>query len=88
MDNAVVIPMIFTFFAVPRRYQHRVLCWGILGVIVLRGSRIELGATIFSQFFRVLHIFVAFLIRTVVQLLFFTKINLDIVNNPLYRTTT
>ena len=50
MDNVFVIAMIFTYFAVPREYQHRVLFWGILGVIVLRAIMIALGATIVSQF--------------------------------------
>jgi hypothetical protein len=44
MDNVFVIAMIFTYFAVPRIYQHRVLFWGILGVIVLRAIMIGLGA--------------------------------------------
>jgi tellurite resistance protein TerC len=38
MDNVFVIALIFSFFAMPRQYQHRVLFWGILGVIVLRAS--------------------------------------------------
>ena len=50
MDNVFVIAMIFTYFAVPRLYQHRVLFWGILGVIVLRALMIGLGATIVAQF--------------------------------------
>jgi tellurite resistance protein TerC len=45
MDNVFVIAMIFAFFSVPRIYQHRVLFWGILGVIVLRALMIGLGAT-------------------------------------------
>ena len=44
MDNVFVIAMIFTYFAVPRLYQHRVLFWGILGVIVLRAIMIGIGA--------------------------------------------
>src|SRR3712207_7714700 len=50
MDNVFVIAMIFAFFSVPRIYQHRVLFWGILGVIVLRAVMIGLGATIVAQF--------------------------------------
>jgi tellurite resistance protein TerC len=46
MDNVFVIAMIFSYFAVPRLYQHRVLFWGILGVIVLRGIMIGAGATL------------------------------------------
>ena len=50
MDNVFVIAMIFTYFAVPRLYQHRVLFWGILGVIVLRAIMIGVGATLVEQF--------------------------------------
>ncbi len=46
MDNVFVIAMIFTYFAIPRLYQHRVLFWGILGVIVLRAVMIGLGSTL------------------------------------------
>ena len=68
MDNVFVIAMIFTYFAVPRVYQHRVLFWGILGVIVLRAIMIGLGATLVSQFGWVLYIFAAFLILTGIQM--------------------
>jgi tellurite resistance protein TerC len=55
MDNVFVIAMIFTYFAVPRIYQHRVLFWGILGVIVLRAIMIGLGATIVAKWGWVLY---------------------------------
>ncbi len=57
MDNVFVIAMIFAFFAVPRKYQHRVLSGGILGVIVLRAIMIGLGAAIVDQFSWVLYVF-------------------------------
>ena len=50
MDNVFVIAMIFTYFAIPRQYQHRVLFWGILGVIVLRAIMIGVGSTLVEQF--------------------------------------
>ena len=50
MDNVFVIAMIFAYFSVPRLYQHRVLFWGILGVIVLRAIMIGFGAALVSQF--------------------------------------
>jgi hypothetical protein len=50
LDNVFVIALIFSFFAHPAEYQHRVLFWGILGVIVLRGIMIGLGATLVSQY--------------------------------------
>jgi tellurite resistance protein TerC len=68
MDNVFVIAMIFTYFAIPRRYQHRVLFWGILGVIVLRAIMIGLGTTLVQQFGWVLYLFAAFLILTGVKM--------------------
>ena len=73
MDNIFVIAMIFSFFAVPRKYQHRVLFWGILGVIVLRAIMIALGATLVSQFGWVLYIFALFLLLTGYKLLVLTE---------------
>jgi tellurite resistance protein TerC len=70
MDNVFVIALIFTFFAIPRQYQHRVLFWGILGVIVLRALMIGLGATLVSQFSWVLYLFGAFLVITGVKMWF------------------
>jgi tellurite resistance protein TerC len=72
MDNIFVIAMIFAFFAIPRKYQHRVLFWGILGVIVLRAIMIGLGATLVSQFGWVLYIFALFLVLTGYKLLVMT----------------
>jgi tellurite resistance protein TerC len=64
MDNVFVISMVFTYLAIPRLYQHRVLFWGIIGVIVLRAIMIGLGAALVSQFSWVLYIFAVFLIGT------------------------
>ncbi|MCA3739717.1 TerC family protein [Phenylobacterium sp.] len=64
MDNVFVISMVFTYLAIPRIYQHRVLFWGIIGVIVLRALMIGLGAALVSQFAWVLYIFAVFLIGT------------------------
>ena len=69
MDNIFVIALIFGFFAIPRVYQHRVLFWGILGVIVLRGIMIGLGATIVDQYHWVLYVFAVFLIFTGIKML-------------------
>ena len=68
MDNVFVIAMIFTYFAVPRVYQHRVLFWGILGVIVLRAVMIGVGATLVEKFSWVLYVFAAFLIFTGIKM--------------------
>jgi tellurite resistance protein TerC len=70
MDNIFVIAMIFAYFKIPRLYQHRVLFWGILGVIVLRGIMIGFGAALVHNFEWVLYIFAAFLVFTGVKMLF------------------
>jgi len=69
MDNVFVISLIFTYFAIPRLYQHRVLFWGILGVILLRGIMIGLGAALVTQFSWILYIFGVFLIATGIKML-------------------
>lgn len=70
LDNIFVISLIFAYFGVPQKYQHRVLFWGILGVIVLRGVMIALGAALVSQFAWILYVFGAFLILTGIKMLF------------------
>lgn len=69
LDNIFVISLIFAYFAIPQIYQHRVLFWGILGVIVLRGIMIALGTTLVHQFSWVLYIFAAFLVITGIKML-------------------
>ncbi len=83
LDNVFVIALIFSFFAVPRIYQHRVLFWGILGVIVLRAIMIGLGATLVTEFSWVLYIFAAFLVFTGLKMLFVGESDPDIAGNPL-----
>jgi tellurite resistance protein TerC len=82
MDNVFVISLVFSYFAVPRKYQHRVLLWGILGVIVLRGIMIGLGAAIVAEAAWVLYIFAVFLIFTGVKMLVMGEGEMDISKNP------
>lgn len=70
LDNIFVISLVFAYFKIPRMYQHRVLFWGILGVIVLRGSTILMGATIIHKFEWVLYLFAAFLVFSGIKMLF------------------
>ncbi|MDH0647953.1 TerC family protein [Pseudomonas sp. GD03858] len=86
MDNVFVMAMIFSFFAIPRRYQHRVLFWGILGVVVLRAIMIGVGAALVQHFAWVLYIFGAFLLFTGVKMAL-TKDDghPDLANNPILR---
>ncbi len=85
MDNVFVIALIFGFFAIPRQYQHRVLFWGILGVIVLRAIMIGLGATLVNQFSWVLYLFGAFLVFTGIKMWIIADHMPDIANNPLLK---
>ncbi len=85
LDNVFVIALIFSFFAVPRLYQHRVLFWGILGVIVLRGVMIGVGATLVAQYHWVLYIFAAFLIFTGLKMLVSSDKEMDVSTNPVLR---
>jgi tellurite resistance protein TerC len=85
IDNVFVIAMIFTYFAVPRVYQHRVLFWGILGVIVLRAIMIGLGAALVSQFSWVLYLFGAFLVATGIKMLWWAESTPDLADNPLLK---
>ena len=85
MDNVFVIAMLFSYFAVPPAYQHRVLFWGILGVIVLRALMIGLGAALIAQFSWVLYVFGAFLVLTGIKMLVTMGKPLDIGGNPLLR---
>ena len=82
MDNIFVIAMIFGYFAIPRAYQHRVLLWGILGVIVLRGIMIAAGASIVENYHWVLYLFAAFLIVTGIKMLLTANKEYDVSGNP------
>ena len=81
MDNVFVIAMIFTYLAIPRLYQHRLLFWGILGVIVLRAIMIGLGATLVTEFSWILYVFGVFLVFTGVKMWLVADHTPDIANN-------
>jgi len=68
MDNIFVIALIFTFFAVPPKYQHRVLFWGIVGALVMRGGMIFLGAGLIVKYQWILIVFGGFLILTALKM--------------------
>jgi len=85
MDNVFVISLVFSYFAVPRAHQHRVLFWGILGVIVLRGIMIGLGATLVAEFSWILYVFAVFLIFTGIKMLLIGEGDMNIADNPALR---
>ncbi|WP_181706338.1 TerC family protein [Chthonobacter rhizosphaerae] len=85
MDNIFVIAMIFAYFGIPRIHQHRVLVWGIIGVLVLRGIMIAAGAAIVSEFSWVLYIFAAFLIITGIKMIMMADKQHSVGDNPLLK---
>ena len=70
LDNILVIALIFSAFRVPPQFQHRVLFWGILGALVMRGAMIAVGAALIREFEWVLYVFGVFLIFTGIKMLF------------------
>ncbi len=87
VDNMFVIAMLFRFFAVPAMYQHRVLFWGILGALTMRGIMIALGARLVAEFNWILYIFGAFLIFTAFKMLFMDTEEQDLSKNSIVRMT-
>ena len=68
VDNIFVFVMLFSYFAVPAKYQHRVLFWGILGALVMRGLFIAVGAYMLEQFHWVIYLFGAILVLTGIKM--------------------
>ena len=85
LDNVFVIALIFGYFAIPRALQHRVLFWGILGVIVLRAAMIGLGAALVSELEWVLYLFGLFLVATGAKMLWMSGSAPDLAGNPVLR---
>jgi tellurite resistance protein TerC len=85
VDNVFVIAMIFGFLGVPPIYQHRVLFWGILGALVMRGVMIGVGASLIARFHWVLYVFGAFLVLTALKMLFMKRDETDPTRNVVVR---
>ena len=86
LDNIFIMSLVFTYFQIPRQYQHAVLFWGVLGVIVMRGGMIIAGAALLTHLHWVLYVFSAFLVFTGVRMLFEGDDEHDVGSNPLART--
>lgn len=69
LDNVFVIALVFTAFAVPPQYQHRVLFWGILGALVMRAAMILAGISLVQEFHWIIYVFGGFLIYTGLKML-------------------
>jgi tellurite resistance protein TerC len=85
MDNVFVIALIFAYFRVPAAYQHRVLFWGILGALIMRGVMIAAGAALVQRFMWTLYLFGAFLFFTGLKMLFASDEGVHPEKNPILR---
>ncbi len=85
LDNILVIALIFTAFKVSPEFQRRVLVWGILGALVMRGAMIGVGAALVQNFSWVLYVFGIFLVVTGVKMFFAKKEAVEPEKNPIIR---
>lgn len=85
VDNIFVIMLIFSYFQVPQVFQHKVLFWGILGALVMRGVFIFIGVELIHKFHWLVYIFGAFLVYTGVRIVMSDSMKIDPVKNPLIR---
>ena len=84
MDNVFVIALIFGYFAIPNKYQHRVLFWGIVGALLMRGVMIAIGAGLVARFTWIVYVFGGFLILTALKMIFI-KSETDPSRNPIVK---
>jgi len=84
-DNIFVFVLIFTYFAVPAQFQHRVLFWGVLGALIMRGIFIAAGAALINSFHWVIYIFGAFLVFTGIKLITQKEESIDPGQSPVLR---
>lgn len=85
IDNVFIIALIFTYFNVPRQYQHRVLFWGVIGALIMRAILIAVGATLIKEFAWIIYIFGAFLIFTGLKMYFQKNEGINPDKNPVVR---
>ena len=85
VDNIFVFALVFSYFAVPPRFQHRVLFWGILGALVLRAIMIGAGTVLIAKFAWIIYVFGAFLILTGVKMILRREEELHPERNPVVK---
>ena len=88
VDNLFVFILIFSYFKVPARFQHRVLFWGVMGALVMRLTMIFIGATLIERFHWIIYIFGAFLVYTGVKMFKEEETDIQPEHNPLVRIVT
>jgi tellurite resistance protein TerC len=87
IDNIFVIAMILAYFRVPPALQHRLLFWGVLGAVVLRGAMIAIGAVLIERFDWIVYVFGVLLIASAIKMLVLRQDNIDPENNLAIRLT-
>jgi tellurite resistance protein TerC len=85
VDNIFVFVLIFTYFSVPKRFQHRILFWGILGALILRGTMIGMGTFLIHRFEWILYVFGAFLVYTGIRMAMVEEQGIDVEANPVIK---
>jgi len=85
VDNLFVFVLIFGYFKVPARYQHRILFWGIVGALIMRAALILLGAFLLERFVWIVYVFGAFLIYTGIRMALEKETTVEVEANPLIR---
>ncbi len=85
VDNIFVFVLIFSYFNVPLKYQHRVLFWGILGALIMRGTMILAGAALINRFHWVMYVFGAFLVITGIRMALQTDDSIEPESNPILK---
>jgi tellurite resistance protein TerC len=85
VDNIFVFVLIFTYFSVPAQYQHRILFWGVLGALVMRGILIGVGAVLLDQFHWIIYLFGAFLIFTGIRMGLHQNEEMDLQKSPILK---
>lgn len=85
LDNVFVIALIFAYFGVPPKYQHRVLFWGILGALIMRGVMIGIGAALIARFAWITYVFGAILLFTAVKMMTAGDEKVEPEKNPLVK---
>ncbi|MGB8492661.1 MAG: TerC family protein [Bacteroidales bacterium] len=85
VDNIFVFILIFTYFSIKARYQHRILFWGILGALLMRGIFIFAGVSLINRFEWIILIFGAFLVFTGIRMLFQKEEAVDPGNNKIVK---
>lgn len=85
VDNVFVFALLFSYFAVPSQYQHKVLFWGILGALVMRAAMIFAGAALLEKFTWIIYVFGAFLILTGIKMVIRREEEIHPERNPVVR---